>query len=237
MVQSIDQHNAQMITKPELVTNNLTIKPSAWKIQDKGIVPFQFTKVEHDETNKLQSALISVADGIREKGLSETLGLCLLESIECPEGHQLVERTEVDPDMLIVEPIHNDKVDESKTLTTIYRFDGDAQQGCTTYTPMQTAKKKGQFVFQPDQFLTTSQIKAYFSRVTRERRTKGKDKHTTALTSADDEEQQLREVDASLVRMLHRANDNVTFIVSFIIFLINLKVSYFILLPRRVPNK
>ncbi|CAM2704321.1 unnamed protein product [Rotaria socialis] len=214
MVQSIDQHNAQMITKPELVTNNLTIKPSAWKIQDKGIVPFQFTK-----------------------GLSETLGLCLLESIECPEGHQLVERTEVDPDMLIVEPIHNDKVNESKTLTTIYRFDGDAQQGCTTYTPMQTAKKKGQFVFQPDQFLTTSQIKAYFSRVTRERRTKGKDKHTTALTSADDEEQQLREVDASLVRMLHRANDNVTFIVSFIIFLINLKVSYFILLPRRVPNK
>ncbi|CAF4226589.1 unnamed protein product [Rotaria socialis] len=111
MVQSIDQHNAQMITKPELVTNNLTIKPSAWKIQDKGIVPFQFTK-----------------------GLSETLGLCLLESIECPEGHQLVERTEVDPDMLIVEPIHNDKVNESKTLTTIYRFDGDAQQGCTTYT-------------------------------------------------------------------------------------------------------
>jgi hypothetical protein len=137
MVQSIDQHNAQMITKPELVANNLTIKPSAWKIQDKGIVPFQFAKVEHDETdetNKLQSALISVADGIREKGLSETLGLCLLEGIECPEGHQLVERTEIDPDMLIVEPIHNDKVDENNTLTTIFRFDGDAEQGCSKYT-------------------------------------------------------------------------------------------------------
>ncbi|CAF1356373.1 unnamed protein product [Adineta ricciae] len=62
---------------------------------------------------------------------------------------------------------------------------------------MQTARIKDEFMFQPDQFLTTSQIKSYFSRLTRERRKNTKESQTTMKqckkSAKDDEDYQSEE--------------------------------------------
>ncbi|CAF2128879.1 unnamed protein product [Rotaria magnacalcarata] len=63
---------------------------------------------------------------------------------------------------------------------------------------MQVIQSDGRFIFEPDQFLTTSQTKSYFSRLTRERRKHGNLTQnimstSTTTTSSDDEAQEEEE--------------------------------------------
>ncbi|CAF4146057.1 unnamed protein product [Rotaria sordida] len=70
---------------------------------------------------------------------------------------------------------------------------GAKWDAATVAQHMETAKENGKFIFEPDQFLTASQIKSYFSRVTRKRRTVARDSqialHPADPSSYDEEDE------------------------------------------------